>query len=67
MANHNPCQGGPLQSVYRCNQCDGRDDIISLGPIAAGDGVCVDRQCYDRHQLTAALQHNQRVPHNRRH
>ena len=67
MADHNPCAGGPNQSVYRCAECDGQNDqYISMDNIAAGEGVCVDRACYDRNQMALALQYDARVPHTRR-
>jgi hypothetical protein len=65
--DHNPCEGGPLEGFYRCDQCEGRDGAMHfhIDPL---EGVCVDRQCYNRTRLREWLQGdlNRRVPHNRR-
>ena len=65
--DHNPCEGGPLEGFYRCDQCEGRDGAMHfhIDPL---EGVCVDRQCYNRARLREWLQGdlNRRVPHNRR-
>ena len=45
----NPCEGGPLQSLYRCRRCEGIDGHVSYAPIQVG--ICADRQCYDRISL----------------
>jgi len=45
----NPCEEGPLISLYRCRRCEGIDGPISYSPIQVG--VCADRQCYDRVSL----------------
>ena len=45
----NPCEEGPLQSLYRCRRCEGRDGQVSYAPIQVG--ICADRQCYDRISL----------------
>ena len=69
MANneHDPCVGGPNASLYRCPGCDGQiDQYITMDEIPVGNGVCVDKACYDRNQLAIWLQHNARVPHNNR-
>jgi len=63
-----PCQEGPVVSLYRCRRCENGDEErgphgqVSQEPIPAGNGICADRHCYNRDSLVAWNQH--RANHN---
>ncbi len=55
-----PCLGG------LCTSCEGDDDPILLEEITEGQGVCIDKQCYDIESLRTWLRNKPILPHNKR-
>ena len=74
LEQHDPCADGPNNMVYRCQLCDEKDGPIAWDTIGHGNGICVDKKCYNYTNLIEWL-HTQEdqdvnvmatIPHSRR-
>jgi hypothetical protein len=60
-------QGVSIKDIIQENRrCIGDIDPISLQPIAQGDEIKFDNQCYSKRNLLDWLQKSKTLPHNRR-
>ena len=66
----NPCGDDVLDSnvvnIHKESGCDGKDGMISRDTIKSGDGICVDKACYDKNYLEKWLNTKSTIPHNPR-